>query len=50
MRIGRAIIRSGRRALRLAGPAPAIAVASAPCAPATQVPPAPASPHLLYHG
>jgi hypothetical protein len=45
MRTGRAIIISARRALGLAA-----ASAAAPPAPATQVRPAPASPHLLYHG
>jgi hypothetical protein len=45
MRAARAIIISTRRALGLAEPAGA-----APHAPATPVRPAPASPHLLYHG
>ena len=49
MRTGRAIIISARRVL---GRAAAIAAASgaAPSAPATPERPAPASPHLLYHG
>jgi hypothetical protein len=49
MRTGRAIISSARRVLGLAV---AIATASgaAPPTPATQERPAPASPHLLFHG
>jgi hypothetical protein len=52
MRTGRAIIVSACRAIGLAGPAAAIAAASeaGSRAPAPQVRPAPASPHLLYHG
>jgi hypothetical protein len=49
MRTGRAIILSARRVLGLAA-ASAAASGAAPAAPATEVRPAPASPHLLYHG
>ena len=48
MRTGRAIIVSARRALGLAA-AGAAASGAAPPAPVTQMRPAPASPHLLYH-
>jgi hypothetical protein len=49
MRTGRAIIVSARRVLGLAA-ASAAGPGAAPPAPVTQVRPAPASPHLLYHG
>jgi hypothetical protein len=52
MRTGRAIIVSARRVLGLAAASAAApgTVPAAPLAPASQVRPVPASPHLLYHG
>jgi hypothetical protein len=49
MRTWRVMIISARRVLGLAGASPTASEA-APPAPATEVRPAPASPHLLYHG
>jgi hypothetical protein len=48
MRTGLAIVISARRVLGLAA-ASAAASGAAPPAPATEVRPVPASPHLLYH-